>query len=261
MSEGGGAPAAYEHPVYYDIAFSFRNLTSEVDVFEECVRRYAKRPVRRLLELACGHAPHLEELAKRGYAYVGIDLNPEMLAHSREKAARLGVEAEIIEADMIDFDLSEPVDFAYVMLGSLYVKSTPELARHFDAVARAVQPGGLYLLDWCVNFDPFCDLAISWDTERDGITVKTTYLSSQLDRAEQTFEEALVLNVNDHGQEIELHEYAVKRAIFPQEFLFFLNQRDDFEFIGWWHNWDMSQELDGLEPTNRPITLVRRTGA
>lgn len=59
----------YDHPKYYDIAFSYRDIPKEVDVFEECIRRFAKTPVKRMLELCCGPAPHMVELVKRGYQW------------------------------------------------------------------------------------------------------------------------------------------------------------------------------------------------
>ena len=46
----------YDNPKYYLIAFSYRDIPKEVDVFEECIRRFAKTPVERMLELCCGPA-------------------------------------------------------------------------------------------------------------------------------------------------------------------------------------------------------------
>ncbi|MBM3243053.1 class I SAM-dependent methyltransferase [Candidatus Poribacteria bacterium] len=76
-------------------------MRKEVDVFEECFRRYSKIPVRRVLELASGNSPHLEELARRGYEYIGIDINEGMLAYAQHKAEVLGIPATFIKADML----------------------------------------------------------------------------------------------------------------------------------------------------------------
>jgi len=142
----------YSHPRYYDLAFSFRDIGMEVDVFEECFRKHSKIPVRRVLELACGPSPHLEELTKRGYEYVGLDTNQAMIDYVQRKARSLGIQPTLILADMIDFSLEVPVDFAYTMLGSLYAETTHDILSHLTSVAEALNPGGLYLLDWCVNF-------------------------------------------------------------------------------------------------------------
>ena len=68
----------YDNPKYYEIAFDFRNIAAEVDLFEECFRRFARIPVHSLLEIGCGTCPHMIELARRGYKYTGLDINPNM---------------------------------------------------------------------------------------------------------------------------------------------------------------------------------------
>ena len=75
-----------------------------------------------------------------------------MLASAQQRADLLRHQRKFHLASMIDFRLEEPVDFAFILLGSLYVSSTTELLSHFDAISRALKPGGLYLLDWCVQF-------------------------------------------------------------------------------------------------------------
>ena len=91
----------YSHPRYYDIGFSFRDIATEVDVFEELIRHYSGVPVKRMLELASGVSPHLTELARRGYGYTGIDINPAMIAYAREKAAVEGIDARLLVANYI----------------------------------------------------------------------------------------------------------------------------------------------------------------
>ncbi|MHC5082127.1 MAG: class I SAM-dependent methyltransferase, partial [Planctomycetota bacterium] len=144
----------YDHPEIYEIAFSFRDLPAEVDVFEECFRRFSKIPVRSVLELGCGNTPHMEELHLRGYRYSGLDLNEAMLSYSRKKAGKLGAVVDLLHGDMNDFTLPKPVDFVYILLGSLFVRTPEELEAHFRSVASALSPGGLYLLDWCIQFEP-----------------------------------------------------------------------------------------------------------
>ena len=80
----------YDHPKYYEIAFSFRDIPAEVDLFEQCFKRFSHITVRSVLELGCGNTPHLEELLKRGYSYHGLDLSRAMLDYSREKVSRIG---------------------------------------------------------------------------------------------------------------------------------------------------------------------------
>ncbi|MEK7476164.1 MAG: class I SAM-dependent methyltransferase [Candidatus Coatesbacteria bacterium] len=248
----------YDHPKYYEIAFSFRDIPREVDVFEACFQRFSRIPVKSVLEVACGNAPHLEELAKRGYRYTGLDLNEAMLAYSGEKAKRIGADARFIRADMAGFRIEPPVDFAYVMLGSLQVPDTAALMGHFDSMAASVKPGGLYFLDWCISTGSGEPGGETWEVEQEGIRIKVSYIPEAVDPIAQTSRGLDTLEVDDHGRRFTLQDVSVKRDIYPQEFLLLLKARGDFEFVGWWNNWDLDQPLSGSQKIARPITVIRR---
>lgn len=248
----------YQNPLYYEIAFGFRNISKEVDLLEISAKTYADITIRRFLEIGCGNGPHMEELLERGYEYFGIDLSEEMLQFSSDKAKKLGQSVGLFRKDMVNFVLEQQVDFVYVMLGSLYTQNTEELHSHFDSVSKVLRSGGLYLLDWCVQFHTISDHTDYWTREQNGIKVKTTYLSRVINPLLQTFEEMIILEVDDHGNRIEINDKCVKRAIYPQEFLFFISLRSDFEFVGWWNDWNLSAPLNGNDAINRPIILLKK---
>lgn len=248
----------YDNPKYYEIAFSFRDIPTEVNVFEECFKHFSRIPVKSVLELGCGNSPHMEELIKRGYHYNGLDLSKAMLEYSRQKALCIGAEVNLIQGNMVDFSLRTLVDFVYITLGSLYVRNTSELMKHFNSVASALKKGGLYLLDWCIQFTLPSGSGETWEIEKDGIQIKTTVSSKEINPVEQTFEEVIVFEVNDNGKHCTITGKDVKRAIYPQDFLCLMHSLKDFEFIGWWNNWDLRQPLEQTAKINRPITLVRR---
>jgi len=253
--------AVYDEPRYYEIAFSYRDIGAEVDTFEQCFDRYAGRRVRSILELGSGNSPHLEELLQRGYAYTGLDRSQAMLEYSARKASALAGEATFVHADMLDFSLDRIFDFAFIMLGSLSAGNTEDVISHLRSVAAALNRGGLYLLDWCVHFAPFSDRTESWTMEQDGIEVTTRWSERLVDAVEQLVEETLTLEVVDDGAVHHLSETAVNRVIFPQEFLLLIEQIGEFEFVGWWNNWDLDKPLGEVKaPKNisRPIALLRR---
>lgn len=214
-----------------------------------------------MLELGSGSSPHLEELARRGYKYLGLDINEIMLSYSQKRAKTLGISATFIQADMRKFTLEKPVDFVYVMLGSLYAKSTEDLLSHFDGVALALNPGGLYLLDWCVNFhwgDQF-KVDDSWTMEKEEVKVNTRFVVEEvMDRARQISKHKLLADVDDHGKILHLETVGVGRTIFPQEFLLLVEKSKRFEFIGWWNNWNLEEPLEKADHIERPIILIRR---
>ena len=248
----------YQSPKYYEIAFSFRDIRAEVDLFEELIRQYSHIPVTRMLEIGCGPATHLPELARRSYAYIGLDISLAMLSYAQDRAQSVGATAVFVEADLRQFQLGEPVDFAFILLGSLFAQNTADLTAHFDAIGQALKPGGLYLLDWCINFTTQAGSQDSWTITQDSIVVTTTYEATLVNAVEQTIEESLTLTVEESGRQTLLRDVNIKREIYPQEFLLFLAQRPDFEFVGWWNNGDITQPLDGTRPINRPITVIRK---
>jgi SAM-dependent methyltransferase len=253
--------AVYDEPKYYEIAFSYRDIAAEVDTFEKCFERYARLPVKSVLELGSGNSPHLEELLSRGYAYTGLDINEAMLEYSSQKASAIAGKAAFVHADMTDFFLGETFDFAFIMLGSLHTRNLQELRSHFRSVARGLNRGGLYLLDWCVHFAPFSESSESWTMERDGIKVTTRYSERLVDLVEQLVEETFSLEVVDGGTVSHLMETGVRRVIFPQEFLQLVEDSGEFEFVGWWNNWDLEMPLGKVKDPNnvsRPIALLRR---
>ncbi|MBN2309677.1 MAG: class I SAM-dependent methyltransferase [Candidatus Hydrogenedentes bacterium] len=254
-------PDLYDEPAYYDLAFSFRDFAAEVDIIQEAIRQFSRIEVRRVLELGCGSCPHLAEFVARGYEYTGLDLNPAMVEYATRKAAALGPGARILRGDMSRFVFEPPVDFACILLGSLYVTNTRELVSHFDSVGRALRPGGLYFLDWCIDFDPHTDIWDTWEVDRDGVHLRVTYITNRLNRVEQTYRETVMVQVSEGERQRTIEQRCVKRAVYPQEFLAMMAARPDFEFVGWWNNWDFNQTLDGEEPTNRPIAIVRRLPA
>ncbi len=85
----------YSAPRLYEIAFD-TNRKQEVDFLVHCFRRYARRPVRRVLDIACGTGPHLIRLADRGFRMSGLDLSPGNVEFLRERLAAKGHPGELV---------------------------------------------------------------------------------------------------------------------------------------------------------------------
>lgn len=243
----------YDSPLYYEIAFSGRNIGEEVDFMTRLAEEHG---CNRFFEIASGNSPHMRELLDRGYDYTGLELSESMLDHSRDQL-RPGDRAELVQGDMRDFSLSKPCDFAYLMVCSLFVADSRELNTHFDSVARSLRPGGIYLLDGCIHFR-LPDGVLDWTMSRRGVRVHTT-VTWKFNWVRQAFDENLVLEVSDRGRPFRCEHSSSRRALFPQEFRQYIDQRGDFEFLGWWENFDFEQPiLDDGKPIMRPVVVVRR---
>jgi hypothetical protein len=163
-----------------------------------------------------------------------------------------------LQADMCHFEVDEPVEFAFVALGSLYAQSTSDLVTHFRSVAAALKPGGLYLMDWCVSFSPVFPVTESWHAEHNGVDVHIEFQASLVDPVEQIVQDSVVLAGTDAGTPFRVSSVDTKRIMFPQEFLLLVKELTEFEFIGWWNNWDLSDPIPSTHPINRPIAVLRK---
>jgi SAM-dependent methyltransferase len=247
---------AYRHPAYYEIAFASRQVGREVDFFEAAIAKFSGTPVRSVFELGAGTAPYLAEWHRRGYRYCGLDLSREMLDFAAEKARRQGIDAVFVEGDMraLDPGLGR-FDLAYVLLGSLYVRSNREFLDHLEQMAGLLPGGALYLLDSFVWFRIFHDYRRSWLRRRGDIAVRTRYRAEITDGVAQTYDECLTLAVDDRGRHIVVAGRVPAKVFFPQEFLALVELGARFEFVGWYNDFSLTAPL---RPEGRHVAVLRR---
>jgi len=247
---------AYQYPHYYEIALAPDNPVRELDFFEAAVDKFSKVKVHRVFELGAGTAPYLEEWHRRGYAYCGLDLSPAMIEFARDKARCKGIDASFVLGDMRDLDRGlGPFDLAYVLLGSLYVRSNHEFLDHLDRLSGLLAPGGLYLLDSFVWFRIFHDYKRSWTRRRGGVRVHTRYRAEILDPVAQTYNECLTFTVNDQGKVLIISGRVAAKVFFPQEFLCLVEASGRFEFIGWYNDFSFTAEV---KPEGRHLVILRK---
>lgn len=248
----------YRRPEYYEIAFSFVDQARQVRVFEKFIKKFSKRKVHRVLDIACGTALQLRELAKQGYEAYGLDASAEMLSYLKQAAHQEKLAIHTICADMTHFTIPRSFDFAYIMMGSIvYVKSDERFLTHLDSVAKVLRPGGLYLIEniplsWS---RPDFFKPQRWSMKRDGISVKAFYQISPHDPLRQIVTQTISLNVNDHGKRMTITDLDQIKLIFPEEFKTLVAQNGKFEFLGFF----MRDAVRPLKSDDRGnIALLRR---
>jgi SAM-dependent methyltransferase len=125
----------------YDIAFDW-DISDEVTWLLERLGP----DCRTVLEPGCGSGRMLEPFARRGIEITGIDNSPAMLALARRRLDAAGLRAQLLEADMVEFDLGRTFDGAINPINTLGHLGRDELARHLDCVARHLEPAARYLV-------------------------------------------------------------------------------------------------------------------
>ena len=193
----------YRTPHYYDIVFDV-DTVREADFLEELFAQYSSAPKHRALEPACGSGRLVAELARRGWAACGTDRSAEMLAYARERLAKLGLEASLSVADMSSFETRRRFDLAYCLVSTFKYLASERAARsHLECVARALVPGGIYVLGF--HLSDYRDRRKTrerWVAERDGTRVVCNIQGWPADRARRTERVRSRLIVEEHGQRL-----------------------------------------------------------
>lgn len=232
----------YDNPKYYEIAFSFRNISKEVDFVEQLIKQCSKIPVETFLEIASGNSPHMQELRKRGYGYIGLELNDEMVVYARDKIKQLNLSAQIIQGDMIEFSLPRTVDCVLLFLGSFYIKSDEEFRSHLNSVAKVLKDGGLYILDGVVSFYPEDIRVQSWEMREENIKITTTYKPEWVDEKEKIMKASITLDVEENGFSKRIEHEEIRKMYSADEFISKAEQTGQWEHAGSFGDFNMAHK-------------------
>lgn len=119
-----------------------------------------------VLDLGCGQGRHLAILRRQGLAVIGLDLSPDLLRVARQDLP----EAPLTRADMRRLPLGERSVSAVLSLFTAfgYFGSVAAHQSVVDDIARVLQPGGHWFLDFLDSDKVAADLAgTDYVTERE----------------------------------------------------------------------------------------------
>jgi len=124
------------------------DIEREVHFLQQVWRRHLSRPVRRVLDIACGNSPHGQILARTGIQVAGIDRSPTMMAAGRAEASGLkGL--RFYRRRIEKFQLPEKsFDVAFFMSETFPIMvRNRDLMTHLESVATLLKPAALYCVD------------------------------------------------------------------------------------------------------------------
>ena len=192
-------PLLYDSPEIYDVAFGW-DLELELAFVEECLRKHVVDPVRRILEPACGTGRLLGPLSERGYEALGYDRSPEMVAFATAKLARS--KGRVMRGDMASFRPPGRFDAAINLVNSIgYLLEDADVAAHLQCVAEALEPGGVYLVQFSYGGEPPEQASFGpWPNARAGLRTELTWRVAREDvEARRSYQECRI--VATRGQE------------------------------------------------------------
>jgi len=254
----------YQRARYYDIAFS-RDVSREVEFLAQLFLRHAGRPLRSMLDIACGPGYHARLFAKRGIVAYGLDLRPEMVDFARDQAEAEGVSAHWFAADMRRYTLADPVDLALNSYDSIDCLNSDDLVEHFATVARNLTPDGLYVFETTHPRDCFL-----WNYgnhryagERNGTKVEIVWAPNgkpKVDALNQTIDSEIVMRVEEHGQVREYPDRAREHFRLPQEYVALARLSGALTVDRFLGDFSFDQPFDESAGARRLIVVMRRAG-
>jgi SAM-dependent methyltransferase len=138
------------HAELYDLFYGAKPYAAEAGYLHGLLQEFSERPVRRVLDIACGTGSHAIELERLGYEIVGSDISDDMLTRAKAKAhdARSGVRFE--KQDMCTLDVaSQPFDAVLCLFDAIgHVQTTAAIKQTVRAVHRHLREDGLFVLEF-----------------------------------------------------------------------------------------------------------------
>jgi SAM-dependent methyltransferase len=300
------SPEFYANARAYDIAFGDRDFADECNFLEYCLdnfgltidspiplpvpgigtgivgdlrlpdnpNRQSKIENRKsFLELAAGPARHAREFARRGWRAVALDLSADMLEYAGEGAQADGVQIELVQADMTDFTLDQPVALAANLMESLsHLVTNEQVVNHFRAVSRNLLPGGVFVIEMAhpdsIWRDSLPNTWVSRSTDSD-IFRNTPYTEvdvlfgaadDQFDWISQQWLVTTRLRIRDEGQpeRVVEHHYP-HRWYLAQELKALIDLSGAFSQVWWFGNMLVPPPpLDGSPDSDRMIVVLRK---
>lgn len=98
------------------------------------------------LDICCGTGNNASYLAKQGFACYGIDISPTAIDLARKKAAREGVNCQLIEGNASRLPYPDSAFTLVFDRGCFHSMSPEDRAAFISGLHRVLRPGGKYKL-------------------------------------------------------------------------------------------------------------------
>lgn len=129
---------------FYQDMLTPERLQSEVDFLIE--KTQLNYPLK-ILDLACGHGRHANQLAKLGHQVTGVDLTPSFLDIAQKEAQEIGVKVDYQKGDMRQIAFSEAFDRVYLLFTAFGYFTEEENEQVLRNIYAALTPGGIFCFD------------------------------------------------------------------------------------------------------------------
>ncbi len=245
----------YDFPAYYDAVFG-SDTAAEIRFLEACFQRFVPHRVRRIHEPACGTGRLLARMARAGYRVGGIDLNRRAVDYCNARLKRIGAVGQVDCGDMSDFEVKRPFDAAFNTINSFrHLPSESSAIGHLKSMARALRPGGIYVLG--LHLTPTRGATTDtecWSARRGQLTINTSMWPVEKDRRKRVERFAIVFDVYKPTEQFRIEDELVLRSYTLRQFQRLLASTPEWDWVA---SFDFSYDIDNpLTPNAETEDLV-----
>lgn len=255
----------YENPRLYDLAFSFRDIAAECDGLLALAAEHGVKRPKRVLELACGPAHHLRELAHRGLESIGVDASRIMLDYAKGLARAEGVLLELRRADMRRFRLATTVDLAMCLFDSFaHCTSDADGIAALRCAGKALRRGGLFVLELAHPadyFDPDHGRTLGrWKQRHPGVIVDARYDTDERDAVEETYRATLAIEATyaDGRRRRRIVSRQLHRMWLRGSLSNIAARSGAFDIVGWYGDLDSRVAFSMAMDSWRMVAVLRK---
>jgi len=220
----------YDYPKYYDLVYG-SDWKAEYDFLLKCFEKHALVPVREVFEPACGTGRLMVRLAAAGLKVGGVDLNAAAVEYCNDRLERHGFARSAVVGDMTDFRTRRPIDAAFNTINSFRHLATEQQARdHLQCVARALRPGGIYVLGLHLTptaVEPMQEE--SWSARRGSLAVLSRMWVIDCDRRRRQETVGVTFDVYTPSRQFRIEDKIVFRTYTHRQMERLLTGINDFD--------------------------------
>lgn len=139
-----------EYAQIYDILYKEKDYDGECAFLKDIFKRYCRRQVKDILDVACGTGNHILPLASCGFSVAAQDISACMLKIARDKAKSSKLKIKFIgNRAMQDFKHDKEFDAVIAMFASIgYLTSFRDLRRALKNIRGCLRDGGIFIFDF-----------------------------------------------------------------------------------------------------------------
>ncbi|OEU84751.1 MAG: hypothetical protein BA865_09375 [Desulfobacterales bacterium S5133MH4] len=217
-----------DYALYYDAFYHDKDYVAECDFLEKVFQKYSSQKINTILDIGCGTGGHALELAKRGYAVVGVDASETMARTARKKAEELSkIDVRFHVSKMEDMNLGQRFDAIICMFNAInYLTSDEGLDKAFHNFRKHLSDKGLLVFDFrngITSLRSYSPVRTKWVTHDDKRLLRVS--ETKLDAMEHLYDTTYTCLAFEDDRIIqEFQDRHVVRYLFPREVKSFLKR-------------------------------------